>query len=90
MMTRRTAAGVAFATFILGGIAAHFLPPVYAQTDVKAPTWKYGLNTRVRRGDEKSFDASTKKFGLEVYKDENTGNLIYISETGSIAVVPGK
>lgn len=90
MMTRRTAAGVALATFMLGGLAAHFLTPVYAQGEVKAPTWKYGLNTRVRKGDEKSFDANTRKIGLEVYKDENTGNWIYISETGSIAVVPGK
>lgn len=88
MMTRRAAIGVALATFILGGIASHFVPPVFAQGDPKAPTWKYGLNTRVRKGNEASFTKDTAKFGIEVYVDENTGNLIYVSETGSISVVP--
>ena len=31
-----------------------------------------------------------KKFGIEVFRDENNGNWIYICENGSIAVVPGK
>jgi hypothetical protein len=90
MMTRRAAIGVAAAAFILGGIASHFVPPVYAQADAKAPVWKYGLNARVRKGDESDFSKSTKKFGVEVYLDENNGNWIYISETGSIAVTPRK
>jgi hypothetical protein len=90
MMTRRAAIGVGLAAFILGGIASHFVPPVFAQGDPKAPTWKYGLNTRVRKGDEANFSKDTKKLGIEVYVDENTGNLIYVSETGSISVVPRK
>jgi hypothetical protein len=90
MMTRRAAMSVAAAAFILGGIASHSLPPVSAQPDPKGPTWKYGLNTRVRRGDENSFNKETRKIGIEVYQDENNGNLIYVSETGSISVVPRK
>lgn len=35
-------------------------------------------------------DKETKKYGIEVYKDEENGNLIYISEIRSIAVVPAK
>ena len=31
---------------------------------------------------------STKKFGVEVFRDENNGNLIYLSETGDLAVLP--
>jgi len=90
MMTRRTAICVAAAAFILGGIASQLLPTVYAQPDPKGPTWKYGLNTRVRKGDENNFSRDTRKIGIEVYQDGNNGNLIYVSEMGSISVVPGK
>jgi hypothetical protein len=90
MMTRRTAAAAIMAAFILGGIASHYMPRVSAQTEVKAPNWRYGLNTRVRKGDEADFSRETRKIGIEVYRDENNGNLIYVSESGSIAVVPAK
>jgi hypothetical protein len=90
MMTRRAAMGLAAAAFILGGLATLTLSPVYAQPEPKGPTWKYGLNTRVRRGDESSFNKETRKVGIEVYQDENNGNLIYVSDTGSISVVPRK
>ena len=88
MMTRRASAGMAAVAFILGGIASQFVPPVLAQADAKAPTWRYGINARVRLADETSFNKETKKYGIEVFQDETTGNLIYISETGSIAVAP--
>ncbi len=56
---------------------------------VKAPKALYGLTCRVRKADEPDFiDGKTAKFGIEVFKDENTGGLIYISETGSIATSP--
>jgi hypothetical protein len=54
----------------------------------KAPTWLHGLDLRVRRSDEPGFTKDTRKFGVEVFRDENGGNLIFISETGSLAVVP--
>jgi hypothetical protein len=90
MMTRRAAIGVAAIAFTLGGIASHFMPQVYAQASAKAPEWKYGMNARVRRGDEPDFGKNTRKVGVEVYLDENNGTWIYISETGSIAVTPKK
>jgi hypothetical protein len=90
MMTRRTAICVGAAAFILGGFASQLLPPVHAQPEPKGPTWKYGLNARVRKGDENNFNKDTRKIGIEVYQDGNNGNLIYVSETGSISVVPGK
>ena len=91
-MTKRTGTmAVAAATFILGGIAAQFVPRLYAQdTPVKGPKWQYGLSVMARGAAEQNFSGQTKKYGLEVYRDENNGNLIYISETGSIAVVPAK
>jgi hypothetical protein len=54
----------------------------------KEPVWSHGIELKCRKPDETWKEA--KKFGLEVFKDENTGNTLYITETGSITVVPGK
>ena len=96
-MTKRTTTwAVGVVAFLIGGVAAQFLPPVYGEgaevqgAQVKGPKWQYGLSVRVRQGAENDFTKDTKRFGLEVYRDENTNNLIYMSETGSIAVVPAK
>jgi hypothetical protein len=56
----------------------------------KAPEWLHGLDLKVRKGGQKDFDGQTKSYGLEVFRDENNGNLLYISETGNLAIVPGK
>lgn len=56
--------------------------------DVKRPKPLYGLETRVRKFDEVDFSDKTQKFTIEVFKDENTGTLLYISDAGSIAAVP--
>lgn len=56
--------------------------------DVKKPKPLYGLEAKARKSDEQDFTDKTQKYGIEVFKDENTGTLIYISETGSIAAVP--
>ena len=55
--------------------------------DVKKPKPLYGLEAKVRKFDELEF-TNAQKIGIEVFKDENTGTLIYISENGSIAAVP--
>jgi hypothetical protein len=39
---------------------------------------------RARKGDEADFTKDTKRYGVEVFEDVNNGNIIYISETGSI------
>lgn len=54
----------------------------------KAPDWLHGLDLSCRRHDEKAFTKDTRKWGVEVYHDVTTGNLIFISETGCIAVTP--
>jgi hypothetical protein len=56
----------------------------------KAPEWLHGLDLKCRKGGQRDFDGQTKSYGVEVFRDENNGNLIYISETGSLAIVPGK
>jgi hypothetical protein len=75
--------------FMTGALTMH-LPFVHAQQDdkVKAPVFKHGAVIRVRKFDETDFGKDTKRIGIEVYQDENNGNLIYLTETGSIAVVP--
>ena len=50
----------------------------------KGPVWHHALEPRVRAPEQIDF-TSAKKIGMEVFKDENTGGLIYITETGSIA-----
>src|SRR5262249_38536793 len=57
-------------------------------TDVKGPTWWHAFEAPVRKADEKDFTKDTKAYGVEVYLDENTNNLLYTTETGAIAVVP--
>lgn len=73
-----------------GGLAAAGTAPAKAPEEGKvlAPKSLYGLVLRVRKADELNFTDATKKYGVEVYKDENSGQLIYLSETGSLAVVP--
>ena len=61
-----------------------------ADNKVKAPTWMHGFNVKSRKFNEYDFNKDTKKYGIEVYKDEENGNIIYVSETGSIAVLPSK
>ncbi len=55
---------------------------------IKAPTWLHGFEVPVRKGNERTFTADTRRYGVEVYRDENADNLVYISEAGFIAVVP--
>ncbi len=53
----------------------------------KAPEWLHGLDLSCRKHDEKSFTKDTRKYGVEVYNDITTNNLIFITETGCIGVV---
>jgi hypothetical protein len=73
---------------LLGGLLALWTPGLHGQ-DSKAPEWKHAMDLRVRKAGEKDFTAATKKIGVEVYLDPNSGKLVYISETGSLAAVTG-
>jgi hypothetical protein len=61
-----------------------------AGKDVKPPDWKNAMELRVRKAGEPDFNDKTKKIGVEVLIDANNGNVVYLSETGSIAVLPSK
>jgi hypothetical protein len=56
----------------------------------KGPNWQHGLELAARKHGEKEFGKDTKKYGYEVFLDDTNGNLVYIGETGAIAVVPAK
>lgn len=48
--------------------------------------WSHSFALKARKGGEKDFDKAGK-YGIEVFEDKNTGALIYICETGSIAAI---
>jgi hypothetical protein len=75
--------------FLLGWVLAQQVPVLYAQQSPPPLQVVAGWDIAVRPVGVADF-ASAKKFGVEVRLDEPRGNLIYMSETGSIAVVPAK
>jgi hypothetical protein len=50
--------------------------------------WLYRLELPVRGWDDADFAEQTPKVSVEVYRDENTGNRVYVSHTGFLAVLP--
>jgi formylglycine-generating enzyme required for sulfatase activity len=60
-----------------------------AQKKAKAAGWLHGLDLRVRKAGEKGFEKNTRAWGVEVFHDENNGNIVYIGDSGMLAVVPG-
>ena len=67
-----------------GGVNLPNTPVIPGASNV---TWKSAMALRARKVGEPEFPKA-KKFGIEVFEDNRTGNLIFISETGSIAVLP--
>ena len=85
-MSKRFAVAFVVLAFVGGLFAADLLyQAAYAQ-EAKSPKWTHGLMLRARKGDEGDFTKDTKKYGIEVFVDENNGNLIYITESGALAV----
>jgi hypothetical protein len=63
-------------------------PPAKAG-DTRGVTWRGAMNLKARKAGETDFAKATK-YGVEVFQDNRTGNLVFVSETGSIAVLPGQ
>ena len=58
--------------FLLGLLLAPHLPFARAQENkVKAPIFMHGMEVRSRKAGEADFNKDTKKWGIEVYKDED-------------------
>ena len=64
------------------------VPKASRNDQMRGVTWKTAMNLKARKAGEKEFTDKTKKYGIEVFQDNRTGNLVFISETGAIAVVP--
>jgi len=60
--------------------------PAAFKPNAKGVAWKGAMTLRARKGGVKDFD-NAAKYGIEVFEDNRTGHLIFISETGSIAVL---
>jgi hypothetical protein len=60
------------------------------EAKVQAPVWSHSMDLKVRKAGEDKFDDKTQKIGVEVYYDTNAGSLLYITDKGTIAVIPGK
>jgi hypothetical protein len=89
-MRRFTMLSIAFASFLSGWLIAHCVSPELFGLQTRQPKdarFSHGLVLKVRNEKEADFGPDTKRYGLEVYYDENTNCYIYISETGSISVV---
>jgi hypothetical protein len=68
--------------------AAPEITPVKVEGKAPDPPWLHALDLRCRKHDEKSFSKDTRNFGVEVFHDVTTGYLVFVCETGSIAVAP--
>jgi hypothetical protein len=72
-----------------GGLAAApAAPPLAEGEKVKRPVPVDAFLLKVRKANEVDFSDKTKKVPVEVFEDPNANTLLYITETGSIAVVP--
>jgi len=69
------------------GFVAVAPKPASFNPDAKGVTWKGAMALKARKGGEKGFE-NAKKYGIEVFEDNRTGHLIFITDTGSIAVLP--
>ena len=86
---------VAVVCFVAGALAVHTITDLRAQPNTtpaaqeKKPTFVSGMVLKARNAELTNF-AEARRFGVEIFRDEARGNLIYISDTGSIAVVAEK
>lgn len=54
----------------------------------KTSKWQRRLLLPIRTFDQNVFGEEPKKIGVEVYRDEKTGHWVYVSHTGSLAILP--
>jgi hypothetical protein len=67
--------------------AVAFAPVPGTLSTEKGPKWHHGLAPKVREPERERFE-NAKQYGVEVYKDESTGGLVYACETGAISTGP--
>jgi hypothetical protein len=68
----------------VGGIAV--IPEGETKAKGADPEWLHGLDLGCRKSKEPNFDKDTRRWGIEIFHDDRTGNHVYISEAGMLAV----
>jgi hypothetical protein len=68
----------------VGSIAV--APPAKPPAQIKPPQWSHAMEVRVRKAGEADFTDKTQRYGIEVFIDPNSGNVIYITDNGYIAI----
>src|SRR5207247_2101816 len=51
------------------------------------PEWIHSVDLKVRKGGVKEWKGPNE-YGIEVYRDGNTGCLVYVTENGFVAIAP--
>src|SRR4051794_1845563 len=75
------------AVLLLGGL---LLPPSAARAQApKPPQWTHAFDLKCRHSKEPTFSDKTKAYGVEVFRDDNNSNGVFIIENGDLAVVRG-
>ena len=89
LLTGMLADRLAFADTAVAPSAAPSAAPSVAPS---APRFKSigGWVLAARTADEQTVTAATKRYGVEVYEDTTNGNVIYLTEKGSISVAAPK
>jgi hypothetical protein len=57
--------------------------------NAKKPRWTHALDLNYRKGGQTDFD-DKMQYGVEIFKDENADNLVYIAQTGAVSVIAAK
>jgi hypothetical protein len=73
----------------LGALLVVLGDPASAQQKPKELQWTHAFDLACRRYGEDKFTDKTQKYGVEVFKDNNNGLGLYVSQTGSMAVAHG-
>src|ERR1700733_7200794 len=72
---------------VLGLLAACLCAPVQAQQKPKELQWTHAFDLACRKLGQDKFTKDTQKFGVEALRDNNNELGLYVSQTGSLAVV---
>src|ERR1022692_4534821 len=57
---------------------------------LKVPQWSHAFDLACRKNDEKDITKDTKRWGVEAFRDNNTGAGVglYVGQEGSMALAP--
>src|SRR3954471_21842229 len=63
--------------------------PAAAEAPPRELQWTHAFDVACRKFGESDFLPTTQRFGVEAVRDLNTGQGMYLSEKGALALAPG-